>query len=108
MRCAACLAPITEERQRIAVAGAHVHVFANPLGAIFEIGCFAAAPGVGLVGEASAAFTWFAGTAWQVAVCAACGEHLGWRYARPDGGFFFGLILDRLVSGATPSTASDH
>ncbi|MEA4855744.1 MAG: cereblon family protein [Solidesulfovibrio sp.] len=106
--CAACRAAITEERQRIAVAGSHHHVFANPYGRVFEIGCFAAAPGVAATGAASPAFSWFAGTAWRVAVCAACGEHLGWRYDRTAGGFFFGLILDRLVSGATPPTASDH
>jgi hypothetical protein len=80
------------------VSGSHRHVFANPYGFVFEIGCFSDAPGAAGRGPVATAFSWFAGTAWQAAVCAACGRHLGWRYDRGDSHFFFGLILDRLRS----------
>ena len=86
----------TSSPRRVAVAGAHRHVFANPQGHVFEIGCFAAAPGCAAVGPPSSDFSWFPGTLWQVVICVACGLHLGWCYTQSDGGTFFGLILDRL------------
>ncbi|EKO38261.1 MAG: hypothetical protein B193_3037 [Solidesulfovibrio magneticus str. Maddingley MBC34] len=87
---------ITAPSWRVAVTGSHRHVFANPHGHVFEIGCFAAAPGCAAVGLLTSDFSWFPGTIWQIAVCVACGLHLGWRYVQGDGGAFFGLILDRL------------
>ena len=105
LRCAACHHVVTNAAWRIAVAGSHRHVFANPYGMVFALGCFTAAPGCTVVGQPSDAFTWFAGTRWQVAVCASCGAHLGWRYERMSGGIFFGLLLDRLV--ADPGAADD-
>ncbi len=108
IRCAACLHAVTDAARRITVAGSHVHVFANPYGAVFEIGCFSAAPGCLATGPQSGEFTWFPGTAWQVALCAACGRHLGWRYARAAGGEFHGLILDRLFFGPLPRVDLDH
>ena len=78
--------------------GAHAHCFVNPHGQVFEIGCFARAPGCRALGPATTDWTWFPGWAWQVALCAACGRHLGWCYRR-QGGRFFGLILDRLRPG---------
>ncbi len=97
LRCAACRAVVTHERERIPVAGSHRHVFANPFGFVFELGCFAAAPGCVCIGPASAAYTWFAGTVWRQAVCGACGLHLGWRYEQAAEKIFFGLILARLL-----------
>ena len=94
--CAQCLHPITAEAWRMAVAGSHRHVFANPGGLVFEIGCFSSAPGCAALGPPTPDFSWFSGTLWQVAVCAACGLHLGWRYEQATSGLFFGLILDRL------------
>ena len=96
--CAQCLAPVARERDRCQVAGAHRHVFANPHGHVFEIGCFAQAPGCASLGPATPDFSWFPGTSWQVAVCARCGLHLGWRYTGQADGSFYGLILPRLVS----------
>ncbi|WP_053062105.1 cereblon family protein [Desulfovibrio sp. TomC] len=79
------------------MSGSHSHVFANPYGQVFRVECFAAAPGCVTVGPISLDFSWFPDTGWQVAICARCGLHLGWRYARnADGGFFFGLIPERL------------
>ena len=80
------------------ISGSHRHVFANPGGQIFEICCFSSAPGCIAVGSATAHFPWFSDTQWQIAVCAACGLHLGWRYTTHGGGCFFGLICNRLES----------
>ncbi len=101
--CAFCRHPVTSQSRRIAVSGSHRHVFANPRGLVFAIGCFSAAPGCRCVGDISTEFSWFPGTAWQIACCAVCGEHLGWRYAGLAAEGFFGLILDRL---AGPDAAS--
>ena len=98
LRCLQCLQTITSESRRIAVAGSHQHVFANPYGIVFEIGCFSGAPGCNADGQPSPDFTWFPGMLWQAALCSACGLHLGWRYEAKDGSFFYGLILDRLVA----------
>ena len=54
--CAACRAPITSLRERISVNERHEHVFANPHGYIYQIGCFAVAPGCALIGEETAFF----------------------------------------------------
>lgn len=97
LRCRACGLPITSDRARVEIAGAHAHTFVNPAGLVFEIGCFRTAPGCVGVGPAEAFFSWFPGYAWRVQLCRGCGAHLGWSYgARPD---FYGLVLDRLADG---------
>ncbi|MHC1710890.1 MAG: cereblon family protein [Solidesulfovibrio sp.] len=104
LRCARCQHPVTTENWRITVSGVHRHVFANPSGFVFEIGCFSDAPGCAAVGAPTPDFSWFPGTSWQVAVCTVCGLHLGWRYETTTGGFFYGLILNRLTSaGESPN-----
>jgi hypothetical protein len=95
LRCAGCGTEIADVDAKIEISGAHRHVFCNPHGHVFEIGCFAQAPGVSAIGPASAFFSWFPGYAWRVAVCNGCRAHLGWCYGdAPD---FVGLILPRLV-----------
>lgn len=93
--CAACGLAVTGVDSRIHRNGAHEHCFCNPLGLEFHIGCFDAAPGCGLIGQATEAHTWFAGFAWRIGLCRRCGTHLGWGY-QCGGEGFFGLILDRL------------
>lgn len=102
--CAACGYPITTAAARTERFDAHVHVFTNPDGLRFEIGCFVQAPGVRLIGEETLAFTWFPSFAWTVALCARCGVQLGWRYRSSSGAEFHGLILERLreVGGSDP------
>lgn len=95
--CRQCMALITAASERIAVAGAHQHTFANPHGIVFEIGCFRNAWGCGTLGSPTNEFTWFAGYFWQVAVCASCLTHIGWLFTSPDTAGFYGLILDRLM-----------
>ena len=95
--CAACSRPITRERERIRINERHEHVFANPHGYIYQIGCFAAAPGCLTVGAAESFFSWFPGYAWQVALCGGCGALLGWAYSSADAQFY-GLILEKLAA----------
>lgn len=94
--CTNCSAPITPEDAAIAVAGGHEHIFTNPHGATFRIGCFAAAPGTVAVTDETQEHTWFAGYAWAIVVCKSCSMHLGWRF-RGDTGVFHGLILTRIT-----------
>lgn len=96
LRCAACLAPVAYGKDRIALDGSHVHTFANPHGIVFEVGCFALAPGCRTIGSASDEFTWFPGYVWEIGVCGNCARHLGWRFVS-ESADFWALILDRLV-----------
>ena len=93
--CAACGHRISERAYRIEMSGAHEHVFVNPGGFQYRVGCFAAAPGCVHDGATETAFSWFPGWVWQVATCAQCRAHLGWIY-RLSGQQFHGLILDNL------------
>ena len=97
--CALCGHPITHQDERIKVNGRHEHTCTNPGGHTFGIGCFHEAGGCTTIGEATTAHTWFEGYAWQVAICASCEHHLGWRFHGPAD-YFHGLILDRLTSVA--------
>ena len=94
--CGACGHLVTYERERIPVGGTHNHTCTNPAGIVYNIGCFHLAPGCAVVGRATAEYTWFTGYTWQIAVCANCGEHLGWFFQ--DGNDFYGLITARLAS----------
>lgn len=96
LACARCLREVTTSQARIAVAGSHEHRFSNPDGVRFQIGCFAGATGCRTVGPRSTYWTWFSGYSWQVEVCGACAQHLGWLF-RADAHHFHGLIVDRLV-----------
>jgi len=92
--CAECGARVTDVAWRTQAGGHHEHTFFNPAGIAFRIACFEAAPGCVGVGSSSDEFTWFAGHRWQVGVCAACGQHLGWHFDGPTR--FVALIRDRI------------
>jgi hypothetical protein len=96
--CVTCAHPITREGARIRILDAHEHRFMNPAGFLFHIGCFAHADGCLVLGETSEDYPWFPGCAWRVALCAGCGDHLGWRFQSSER-TFFGLRLDRLRAG---------
>jgi hypothetical protein len=103
LRCVECRHAITSVDARIEKGGSHRNVFCNPHGVVFEVGCFAVAPGCVLVGGVSTEFSWFPGHAWRVAVCGRCHLHLGWRFQNTEGtGAFFGLILPHLVEEHDP------
>jgi len=93
--CRNCGHAITSGAQQIEIAGSHRHTFFNPVGIVYELGCFARAPGCSLAGEASDEFSWFPGYVWQIALCARCTTHLGWQF-QGSGRSFYGLILSRL------------
>ncbi|GAB1410762.1 hypothetical protein MASR1M90_19160 [Desulfovibrionales bacterium] len=97
--CRTCRQPIVQQSARISIQGKHEHVFFNPAGLVFEIGCFAHAPGCVRQGEPSTDFTWFPGYAWNFSLCMCCHAHLGWWYATDQDGFF-GLILAQLAGPA--------
>lgn len=96
--CRACRTAITGPEHAMEVNGSHRHVFFNPHGFVFELGCFASARNVVPTGPKTDEFTWFAGHAWQAVLCAGCAGLLGWRYTG-EGGGFFGLILPALAEG---------
>lgn len=93
--CRTCGQPVARIRDRISVGGKHVHALFNPAGILFEVGCFATAPGCRFEGEFTHDFSWFAGYAWRYAMCRRCAVHLGWEY-RGAGDGFTGLIMAEL------------
>ncbi|MDK2955462.1 MAG: hypothetical protein PWQ57_958 [Desulfovibrionales bacterium] len=96
--CKACRSRITTIAQRTSVAGQHRHVFCNPHGYVYSLGCFSEAFGCMALGPPSQEFSWFAGWAWRIAVCKGCRNHLGWEFeSTQDPACFWGLILDQLV-----------
>jgi hypothetical protein len=96
--CAACGHPISDDAYRIEQNGAHTHTFVNPAGFVHHLGCFALAPGCVHLGNPEAAFSWFPGWSWQIAACARCSAHVGWRYRNSDDAFH-GLIVAALRRG---------
>ncbi len=95
--CSSCLNRVTRHKDRISVHGSHKHVFVNPHGLVFELGCFVWAVNCAGAGPAASEFTWFPGYTWQIAVCLSCLMHLGWKYDAPGREGFYGFILDRLI-----------
>ena len=105
--CRTCRARITSEDLAMTMNGQHQHAFFNPAGIAFEIRCFWAAPGALAQGVPSSEFSWFAAMDfglgedgfWQMALCATCHTHLGWRFVdQPGSNAFFGLITSRLLA----------
>jgi hypothetical protein len=99
--CAACSSPVSHPSQRIQHQDRHEHTFVNPAGFVYRIGCFATARGARSFGVPTPEHTWFAGYAWQMAVCGGCGEHLGWLFTG-SGPSFWGLILERIREIGSP------
>ena len=93
--CAICRSVVTEPAQAIEINGRHEHAFFNPAGIAYELRCFRQAPGANIQNKPTAEFSWFAGYLWQIAVCTACGAHLGWRFTGPSS--FYGLIGAKLI-----------
>lgn len=94
--CANCRHPVTHPEAAIEINGQHFHVFTNPEGYSFEIRLFDTATCVRR-GIATSDYTWFAGYAWQLALCSNCMLQLGWAYSRDSVPGFYGLIADRLT-----------
>ena len=94
--CRFCRNVITRPEAIIQMSGRHCHVFTNPTGITYEIGCFSSATGCVRFGEPTDEFTWFPGFLWYCVLCSKCHIHLGWYYQSGTNGFY-GLILDNLI-----------
>ena len=95
--CALCQFRITDVSKVTEVNGQHRHVYANPVGNVFEIGCFNSAPGCLNEGKPTDECTWFSGFSWCYSLCGQCKLQLGWEYVSQGHGHFWGLILNRLT-----------
>ena len=95
--CRQCLHLITTPAERISMHGSHKHVFFNPHGILFEIGCFRAASGCRYTGRATKEWSWFPGYSWRIGVCSGCLTHLGWLFVSEGYNSFNGLIINRIV-----------
>jgi hypothetical protein len=93
--CRACQFPITSKSMALSIDGQDTHVRVNPAGYRYSFAGYREAPGCTVIGEATAKFSWFQGYRWRLALCAACGEHLGWHFSGETP--FFGLIVNRLL-----------
>ena len=95
--CSYCRTHITWKEAATRINGSHKHVFVNPAGLVFEVGCFSRAVNLSGLGPVTSEFTWFPGYSWQTVLCSNCHSQMGWIYHSHDGSVFFGLILDRLT-----------
>ncbi len=95
--CRQCLQELTKPSERISIQGSHQHIFSNPHGIVFEIGCFRSVSGCGAVGPATLEWSWFKGYSWRILVCRMCLTHLGWLFSSSSNESFCGLILDRII-----------
>ncbi|MBF0100005.1 MAG: hypothetical protein HQK77_03770 [Desulfobacterales bacterium] len=96
--CRQCRMIITIPQARITIQGSSEHTFANPHGIVFEIDCYAIAPGCIHIGKPTSEFTWFNGYMWVAAICRQCSIHLGWHFIPMDNSqHFYALIHDRLL-----------
>lgn len=61
-----------------------------------------------LQGRPSTQYSWFPGYAWTIAVCSACGEHLGWRFtsSTKSPAAFYGLVRSAISAAAEPAPTS--
>lgn len=95
--CSICRHLIVTAAEMTEVNGQHRHVYANPVGNVFEIGCFSKSPGCISHGISTTECSWFAGFSWRYSLCGQCHTHLGWKYTSHNHGSFWGLILNMLV-----------
>lgn len=95
--CRLCRHPVTSSGHGMEVNGRHQHTFPNPLGIVFQIGCYAVAAGCIHRGRPTGDFSWFPGFSWCFALCANCRAHLGWHYRSGAGKSFYGLISGQLL-----------
>lgn len=101
LACKLCHGVITSRGDAVDKDGKHQHTFFNPAGIVFEVGCFARAPGCAVSGQPTSEFSWFKGFLWQFSSCSACDAHLGWFFSGA-GPSFYGLIVTRLVEIEEP------
>lgn len=86
--CAACGARISDRGSLFTAPGSETptRVFANPHGKVFEVLTLRRAERLVAFGRPTSDFTWFAGYAWTVVLCAGCAAHLGWAFHAANSG----------------------
>ena len=98
--CATCEEQVADPEAALSIGGRPaVSRFANPAGYVWEIVTVSEARSLVVASTPQTAFSWFAGYAWRIVVCARCHTHLGWRYDAVSGASpprFHGLILAHL------------
>jgi cereblon len=81
--------------------GDSAQVYINAFGYLHEIITVRRAQGLRFDGEPTLEFTWFQGYTWQIASCAACRSHIGWRFEAVSEGAalrsFYGLRHSAIV-----------
>ena len=98
--CKNCNAFVTKPEFAVHREHGFSQTFANPAGYVFEIGCFATAPGCCEGSAPSNEFSWYPGYEWCIGICRNCACQLGWVFmpVRQDqGSKFYGLVLDYLI-----------
>ena len=95
--CLACSHVLAHPQDRLKVAGSHEHIFSNPHGFMHHFACYQEALGCAIEGPSVAADSWFPGYLWRLAMCAGCGQHIGWLFERND--HFYGILLDKVQTG---------
>ncbi len=93
--CRFCRNIVAKKKDMMEINGRHYHVFKNPAGIIFHIGCYVSARGCMNMGIHTGEYSWFPGFLWRYAICSVCHAHLGWHYTSGNAGFY-GLILDNI------------
>lgn len=100
IRCRACGNELADPSAICAIGGKPVQIQVNPHGVAFEVLSLSNAHGMVFRGGPVRADTWYPGYAWTIAWCAACQEHLGWRFdaiADVSPTRFYGLVVGRLT-----------
>jgi hypothetical protein len=95
--CRGCRRRITDEAREFEIDGQYVHRRINPHGIHFEFFIFTGAPGCTTSSRPTEDFSWFDGYLWEIAACANCHEHLGWRFSSILGLSFYGLLCAKLT-----------
>jgi len=95
--CLACSHVLAHAHDRLNIDGSHEHVFSNPHGITHHFGCYQEALGCAIEGAPVAADSWFPGYLWRLAMCADCGQHIGWLFEHDD--HFYGLLVDKIQTG---------
>ena len=96
--CQHCRTLITTASAAIEITGQHLFRLTNPAEVSYEVVLYREAYCLAQ-GPTSLEHTWFAGFAWQIALCSHCATHLGWRYTSAEGHGFYGLIKAQLLFG---------
>jgi hypothetical protein len=99
--CSICGAKIALSSAIVTISGAEQHSFVNPMGIRFNFRTFAACENVLIHKDLFLQHSWFGGYGWRFLYCAACLQHLGWKYdavGKYDSvASFYGVLVDAVI-----------